>query len=90
MNVLGPNKVGKAQVAVSPLPNENMTTPETWGQLFEEFTDVAASSTTRIKEPPSLHCGITYVSVPCEHIMRMIFDSPREPSLLSAAMQPAT
>ncbi|XP_075257353.1 uncharacterized protein LOC142349574 isoform X2 [Convolutriloba macropyga] len=113
INMTGPNKVGKAQVAVSPVPGESVSTSgqstdTAWEHLFS-FADGVTNSATSHNYPHhpnsganntrtniatssgelrlqcGLHCGITYVSVPCEHIMRMIFDTPREPSLLAAA-----
>jgi len=112
INMTGPNKVGKAQVAVSPVQGDPVSSSgrvggssDTWEHLFS-FTaatspspasshrssyhhsrraNSTSSSCSQLRLQCALHCGITYVSVPCEHIMRMIFDSPREPSLLSAA-----
>ncbi len=85
---LGPNKVGKAQVAVTPLESTVWTKAafEDSARSGSRNSPGASRRVPSFSNPASktllgLHCGITYVSVPCEHIINAIFGSPKETSL---------
>lgn len=87
INMTGPNKVGKAQVAVRLLNPQAAAAvvDQRDSSSFSVGSDSCESSfggvATSCVDLPTLHCQITYVCVPCSHIIKMIFDSPKEPSL---------